>query len=165
MHVYSRLFSTELKNLHTEKYEKIKTQVTGLNQDGGPVKEFTYSLVDESQKFNIAQFIRDVTPILIRFKINFAVSYILNEETGLRYYHQSHNNSCLLPLAFVITSSEDLTRFKDEFLHGNWLALNTHVLLRSTTKVNVICLTSITFYVYVADGVYQFVGSPPNDIL
>ena len=93
--------------------------MTGFNQDGGLVKEYTFTLVDEAQKFNIDQFIREVTPILTRFKINFAVGYILNEETGLRYYHQSHNNSRLLSTAFVITGPEDLTRFKDEFLRGN----------------------------------------------
>ena len=56
-------------------------------------------------------------------------------------------------------------RFKDEFLRGNWLDLNTHVLLRPNTKSTAICLTSITFYVYLVDGIYQFVGAPPNDIL
>ena len=55
-------------------------------------------------------------------------------------------------------------RFKDEFLRGNWLDLNTHALLRPTTKVTAICLTSITFYVYLVDGIYQFVGSPPNEM-
>ena len=59
MPVYSCLFLTEVKNLLTEKYDKIKMQVTGFNQDGGLVKEFMYTLVDESQKFHSAQFIRD----------------------------------------------------------------------------------------------------------
>ena len=83
MPVYSPLLSTEVKNLLTEKYDKIKTQVTGFNQDGGLVKEYTYTLVDEAQKFNIDQFIREITPILTRFKINFAVGYILNEDKVL----------------------------------------------------------------------------------
>ena len=82
MPVYSPLLSTEVKNLLTEKYDKIKTQVTGFNQDGGLVKELTFTLVDEAGKFNINRFISQVTPILTRFKINFAVSYVLNEETG-----------------------------------------------------------------------------------
>ena len=74
MPVYSPLLSTEVKNLLTEKYDKIKTQTTGFNQDGGLCKELTFILVDESEKFDIDRFISQVTPILTRFKINFAVS-------------------------------------------------------------------------------------------
>ena len=75
MPVYSPLLSTEVKNLLTEKYDKIKTQVTGFNQDGGLVKELTFTLVDEAEKFNIDRFISQVTSVLTRFKLNFAVSY------------------------------------------------------------------------------------------
>ena len=79
MPVYSRLLSTEL----TEKYDKIKIQLSGFNEDGGLVKEYTYTLVDEAEIFNVVRFIHDVSSILLRFKINFADGYILNEEMGL----------------------------------------------------------------------------------
>ena len=98
MSVYSRLFSTEVKNLLTEKYDKIKTQVSSFNQDGGRVKEYTYTLVDEAEIFNVDRFIREVSSILMRFKINFAVGYILNEEMGLRYYHQWYMHPIWDPL-------------------------------------------------------------------
>ena len=164
MPVYSRLFSAEVKNLLTEKHNQIKTHISGFNQNGGLVTEYTFTLIDESEKFHIDRFISKVSSILIRFKINFGVSFILNEETGLRYFHQSHNNSRLLPLAFIITGPADLIRFKAEFLRGNWLDLNTHAILRPTTKAKAICITSITFYVYLVSGVYQFVGLPPNEM-
>ena len=50
MPVYSHLLSTEIKNLLTEKYDKIKMQVTGFNQDGGMGKLLTFTLVDEVKK-------------------------------------------------------------------------------------------------------------------
>ena len=164
MPVFSPLLSTEVKNLLTAKYDKIKTQTRGFNLVGGLCKELTFTLVDESQKFDIEHFISQVAPIRTRFKINFAVSYILNEEAGPRYFHQSHNNSRILPLAFVVRGPEDLTRFKDEFSRGNWLDLNTHVIMRPNSKSTPVCLASITFFIYLVDGIFQFVGKPPNEM-
>ena len=127
MPVYSDLLSAEVKSLLSEKHEQIKTHTARFNQKVGFVIECTFTLVDASERFHIDRFIRLVSTILIRFKINFGVSFILDEEiTGLRYYHQSHNNSRLLPTAFLITGPADLVRFKAEFLRGNWLELNTH---------------------------------------
>ena len=119
--MFSSLLSSEVKNLLIKEYHKIKTQTGGFNIYGGLCKKLTFTLVDDAQKFDLEHFISQVAPIRTRFKINFAVSYILNEETGPRYYHQSHNNSRLLPLAFVVRGPEDLTRFKAEFSRGNWL--------------------------------------------
>ena len=164
MPVFSSLLSSEVKNLLIKEYHKIKTQTGGFNIDGGLCKTLTFTLVDEAQKFDLDHFISQVAPIRTRFKINFAVSYVLNEETGPRYFHQSHNNSRLLPTAFVIRGPEDLTQFKEEFLRGNWLDLATHVLRRPSSKSKPICLASVTFYVYLVDGIFQFVGNPPNEI-
>ena len=108
MPVFSPLLSTEVKTLLTAEYHKIKTHTRGFNIEGVLCKELTFTLVDERQKFDLEHFISQVAPIRTRFKINFAVSYILNEETGPRYYHQSHNNSRLLPTALMVRGPEDL---------------------------------------------------------
>ena len=165
MPVYSNLYSSEVKRLLNEKYEQIKTHSTSFNQNVGYVVECTFTLVDESERFHIDRFISLVSTILIRFKINFGISFVLKDEViGLRYFHQSHNNSRLLPQAFLITGPTDLVRFKTEFLRGNWLELNTHAKLRPTTKTRAVCITSVTFYVYLIDRTYQFVGAPLNDL-
>ena len=141
MPVYSDLYSTEVKHLLNEKHEQIKTHSASFNQNVGYVVECTFTLVDLSEIFHIDRFISLVSTILIRFKINFGVSFVLDDEIiGLRYFHQSHNNSRLLPTAFIITGPADLVRFKAEFLRGNWLELNTHAKLRPTTKTKAICI-------------------------
>ena len=160
MVAFSRLLSTDVQDLLVEKYGKIKTQTSGFNQSGELVKELTYTLVDQSEPFDIERFLSTVRPISMRYKINFGVSYILREEEGLRYYHASHNNSRLLSTAFVVTEPDDLIRFKHEFARDNWIDLDRHTLLRPNTKAKPVCLASITFWVYLVDGVYQFVGAP-----
>ena len=93
---FSRLLSTGVKNLLAQKYSKIKTQSIGFKEKSTSVKTFNFSLVNENEKFDLDKFINKLTPILTRFKINFAVGYILGEEGGLCYFHPSRNNSCLL---------------------------------------------------------------------
>ena len=149
MPVFSRLLSPDVKNLLTEKYSKIETQSTGFKHKGDLVKTYTFTLVDESEKFELERFINKLRPILTHFRINFAVGYILREEGNLRYYHPSINNSCLLKRAFDVSGSNDLMRFKPEFVRWNWLELNSHLNLRPNSKSVVVCLTSITFYVYI----------------
>ena len=90
------------------------------------------------------------------------MGYILRAEDVLRYYHPSIGNSCLHRTAFDVSGDENLTRFKTEFEHGNWLDLNSHLNLRPNTKSVVECVCSITFYVYLVAGIYQFVGTPPT---
>ena len=85
------------------------------------------------------------------------MDYILKTEDVLRYYHPSIGNSCLLRMAFDVSSEEDLSRFKTEFQHGAWLELN----LRPKRKSKAECPANITFYVYLVAGIYQFVGTPP----
>ena len=122
MPVFSPLLSSEVKNLLIKEYHKIKTQTSGFNVDGSLCKILTFTLVDEAQKFDLDHFISQVAPIRTRFKINFAVSYVLNEETGPRYYHQSHNNSRLLPTAFVISGPEDLMLSRKSFyVETGWI--------------------------------------------
>ena len=48
MPVFSRLLSSEVKNLLTEKYLKIETQSTGFKHKGNLVKTHTFTLVDET---------------------------------------------------------------------------------------------------------------------
>ena len=101
-------------------------------------------------------------PTLTHFKINFAVGYILRGV--LRYFHPSIGNSCLLSTAFDVSGDKDLATFKTEFEHVNWLDSYTPSNLRPNTKSVVECLCSITFYVYLLEGIYQFVGTPPTII-
>ena len=68
MPAFSRLLSTEVKNLLEEKYSKIKTQSTGFNQDGDLVKVHNFTLVDEIEKFDLDRFINKLSPILTRLK-------------------------------------------------------------------------------------------------
>ena len=81
MPVFSPLLSTEVKTLLIKEYHKIKTQTSGFNVDGCLCKILTFTLVDEAQKFDLDRFISQVAPIRTRFKINFAVCYVLNVET------------------------------------------------------------------------------------
>ena len=165
MAVFSRLLSTDVKNLLAEKYSKIKTQSIGFKHKGDLVKTYTFTFVDESEKFELERFINKLWLILTHFRINFAVGYILRNEDDLRYFHPSINNSCLLQRPFNVSGSNDLMHFKFEFVPENWLELNSHLNLRPNSKSVVEYLTSITFYVYLVAGIYQFVGSPPNTML
>ena len=63
MPIFSPLLSTEVKNLLTTKYDKIKTQTRGFNVEGGLCKELTFTLVDERQKIDLEHFISQVAPI------------------------------------------------------------------------------------------------------
>ena len=99
-------------------------------------------------------------PILTHFRINFAVGYILRNEGEVRYFHPLIGNSCLLRTAFDVSGDEDLEIFLTEFEQGNWLDLNSHLNLRPNTKSVVECVCSITFYVYLVEGIYQLVGAP-----
>ena len=92
MPVFSRLLPRDVKNLLTEKYSKIETQSTGFKHNGDLVKTFSFTLVDESETFELERFINKLRPILTHFRINFAVGYILRNEEDLHDYHPSINN-------------------------------------------------------------------------
>ena len=71
MALFSNLFSTEVQNLLSEKYSKIKTQSTGFKHKGGGegvIKTYNFTLVDENEKFNLDRFIEKLSPILILLK-------------------------------------------------------------------------------------------------
>ena len=89
------------------------------------------------------------------------MGYILRNEGILIYFHLSIENSCLLKTAFDVSGRKDLTRFKTEFELGSWLELTSHLNLRPNTRSVVECLANITFYVYLIEGIYQFVGFLP----
>ena len=162
MPVYSPLLATDVKSLLTANYAKIESQSSGFKYNSEVIKTFTFSLVDLNDPFRLERFIEVLRPILTHFKINFSVDFILREEGELRYFHPSQNNSCLLSTALNISRDEDLSSFKTEFARGNWLDINTHLNLRPNTKAKVECIANITFYVYLLEGVYQFVGRPSS---
>ena len=109
------------------------------------VKNFSYTLCDLEEPFEIERFIDAIKTILSRFKINFAMGYILWTPTNVKYYHPCSNNGCLWKSAFDVSSDTDLNRFKTEFEKGNWLLLNSHLIVRSNTKSVVECLANICF--------------------
>ena len=164
MAVFLQLLADNIRSFLLFPYPKIKTQQSGSKYKGGVVKKFAYTLCDTVEPFQIDRFIDAVRTILMRFKINFAMGYILRNESNLKYYHPSDNNGCIWSKAFDVSNENDLMLFKAEFEKGNWLALTSHLNLRSNTKSVVECLASICFYVYVVEGMNQFVGNPPQDM-
>ena len=146
-------------------YSKIKTQQVQQKRNVGLCKQFTYTLCDTNEQFRISSFIDAIRPILNRFKINFAMGFILRSENTVRYFHPSEHNGCIWNNAFDISGGNDLMRFKAEFEKGNWLALASHTLLRSNTKSVVACLANLCFYVSIVEGNFQYVGRPLQNML
>ena len=102
-------------------------------------------LVDETLPFQIDNFIAELWPIREHFCINFNVGYMLSEETEIRYFYPSTNNSCLLTNAFRVNEERDIDAFRTKFEESAWLYLDTHTNLRPNTKSVVECLCVITF--------------------
>ena len=84
MVILSPLLAEDVQTEILAHYSKIKTQQSQQrNKNGGIAKRFTYTLCDTSEPFEIDAFIETVRPILNRFKINFAMGFILREEIGV----------------------------------------------------------------------------------
>ena len=99
----SRLLASYVTDLLSIHYPKIKTQATGSKYKNGIFKTFTYTLIDINEPFQIDRLVDAVRPILTRFRINFALGYILRNEDTLRYYHPSNGNSCIWNTAFDVS--------------------------------------------------------------
>ena len=86
MPIFSWLSANDVTDLLSIHYPKIKTQVNDSKYKNGVIKTFTYTLSDMNEPFQIYSFIDVVRPILSRFRINFAMGYILRNEETLKYY-------------------------------------------------------------------------------
>ena len=147
MVVLSPLLAEDIKSVILLNYSKIITLEGQQRRNVGIAKLFTYTLCDTNKPFGIDLFIDAIRPIANRFKINFAMGFILRDESGVRYFHPSEHNGRVWTSAFDISSGNDLTHFKAKFEEGNWLAITSHPPLRSNTKSVVICLANVCFYV------------------
>ena len=164
MPVFSALLPQDVVSEILLHYHKIRTHEVLQKRNIGLCRQFTYTLCDTAHPFELECFIDAVKPILNRFKINFAMGFILRSESGVRYYHPSEHNGCVWKNAFDISGGNDLMRFKAEFEKGNWLALTSHTLLRSNTKSVVACLANVCFYVSIVEDNFQYVGRPPQNM-
>ena len=78
-------------------------------------------------------------------KINFSFGYILKiiETDGLRFFHPSYNNHCVLNTAKLISNSDELSRFLETISEFNFL----ENFEKPDTKWRYLSTTNITFYV------------------
>ena len=120
MQRFSTLLADDVKTVLRANFDKIKTQMSDFNHRDEVVKSYNFCLVDEDAPFQIENLISVLAPIRNPFCINFAVVYMLREDSEIRYYYLSMEDSCLLETVFRVNEERDIETFREEFERGHW---------------------------------------------